>query len=101
MGKDTFLLFFVSGAGTLAAWVAIRLPKLAPRDFRVGTVHLVAAMVVGAGLSPALQAIPGLPATAARFAALFLVALPAITYMLLVGMWLVQLAAANGAPGRR
>jgi hypothetical protein len=67
----------------------------------VGTVHLVAATVVGAGLNPALHAIPGLPSMAAEYVALFFVALPAITYMLLVGMWLVQLAAANGAPGRR
>jgi hypothetical protein len=101
MGKDTFLMFFLTGAGAIAAWVAICLPKLAPRDFRVGTVHLVAATVVGAGLAPALNAIPGLPSWPAELAALFLVALPAITYMLLVGMWLVQLAVANGAPGRR
>jgi hypothetical protein len=34
-------------------------------------------------------------------AALFLVALPAITYMLLVGLWIVRLAAAQAPHARR
>jgi hypothetical protein len=55
--------------------------------------------VVGAVLGPAVRAVPGLPSELSVLAALFLVALPAITYMLLVGMWIVQLAVA-GAPAR-
>jgi hypothetical protein len=56
--------------------------------------------VLGAFLGPLVRAVPGLPAELSLLAALFLVALPAITYMLLVGMWLIQLAVA-GAPARR
>jgi hypothetical protein len=100
MGKETFLLLFVLGSAAIAAWIALRLPRLAPTDFRAGTVHLVATLVVGAVLGPAVRAVPGLPSTPSVMAALFLLALPAITYMLLVGMWLVQLAVA-GAPARR
>jgi hypothetical protein len=100
MGKETFMLLFVLGAGALAVWVALRLPRLAPQSFRAGTVHLVATLVVGAVLGPLLRVVPGLPSELSLLAALFVVALPAITYMLLVGMWLIQLAVA-GAPARR
>jgi hypothetical protein len=100
MGKETFLLLFVLGAGAIAAWIALRLPRLAPTSFRGGTIHLVVTLVVGLVLTPALHAVPGLPSTPSIMAALFLLALPAITYMLLVGMWLIQLAAA-AAPARR
>jgi len=99
MGKETFLLVFVLGAAAIAAWIALRLPRLAPTSFRAGTVHLVVTLVVGAVLGPAVRAVPGLPSELSVLAALFLVALPAITYMLLVGMWIVQLAVA-GAPAR-
>jgi hypothetical protein len=100
MGKETFLLVFLLGAGALAAWVALRLPALAPSSFRSATVHLVATLVVGAVLGPVLHAVPGLPSSLSVMAALFLVALPAITYMLLVGMWIVRLAV-NSAPAAR
>jgi hypothetical protein len=100
MGKETFLLVFVSGSAALAAWVAVCRPKLAPTSFRAGTVHLIAAVVVGGLLGPLVHAVPGLPSRLSVLAALFAVALPAITYMLLVGMWLIQLAVANAAPGR-
>jgi hypothetical protein len=100
MGKETFLLLFVLGAGAIATWIALRLPKLAPTSFRGGTAHLIASLVVGFLLGPALHAVPGLPSTPSVMAALFLLALPTITYMLLVGMWLIQLAAA-AAPARR
>jgi hypothetical protein len=99
MGNEEFLLVFVLGAGVLAGWVVVRLPKLAPTSFRGGTVHLVVTLVVGAVLAPVVEAVPGLPSELSVLAALFLVALPAITYMLLVGMWIVQLAVAS-APAR-
>ena len=100
MGKESFLLLFVLGAGAIAVWIALCLPRLAPTSFRAGTVHLVATLVVGLVLGPAVHAVPGLPSALSILAALFLIALPAITYMLVVGMWLIQLAAAS-APARR
>jgi hypothetical protein len=75
------MLLFVLGSAALAFWVAVCRPKLAPANFRSG--------VVG----PVLHAVPGLPSALSLLVALFAVGLPAITYMLLVGMWLVQLAA--------
>ena len=100
MGRETFLLLFVSGSAALAVWVAMCRPKLAPTSFRAGTVHLVAAVVVAALLGPLEHSVPGLPSRLSVLGALFFVALPAITYMLLVGMWLIQLGVANAAPGR-
>ena len=97
MGKETFLLLFLLGAGLLASWVALRLPRLTPPSFRWAWVHLAAALVLGAVLAPALHAVPGLPSRLSVLAALFVVALPALTYMLLAGMWLVQLAVGETA----
>jgi hypothetical protein len=89
------MLLFVLGSATLAFWVAICWPKLAPVNFRSGGIHLAAALVVGTILGPVLHAVPGLPSALSLFVALFVIALPAITYMLLAGMWLVQLAAGD------
>ena len=92
MGRDTFMLLFVLGSGALALWLAISRPRLAPRSFRSGTIHLAMAVIVGAVLGPVVHAVPGLPSVLSVLVALFAFALPAITYMLLVGLWLVQLA---------
>jgi hypothetical protein len=45
--------------------------------------------------------VQGLPSALSLFVALFAVGLPAITYMLLAGMWLVQLAAGQVSTPRR
>jgi hypothetical protein len=101
MGKETFLLLFLLGSALLAIWIVVRLPWLAPRSFRGAWVHLAAALVVGAVLGPILRAVPGLPSQLSVLASLFGIALPAITYMLLTGMWLVQLAVGASLAHRR
>ena len=95
------MLFFVLGSGVLAIWVSLCRPSLAPQSFRSGGIHLTAAVVVGAVLGPVLHAVPGLPSAASVLIALFVLALPAITYMLLVGLWLVQLAAGQASSAGR
>ena len=85
------MLLFVLGAAVLAVWVAVCLPKLAPSSFRGASLHLGAALLVGALLGPVLHAVPGLPSLASLLVALFAIALPALTYMLVAGMWLIQL----------
>jgi hypothetical protein len=71
-----------------------------PTSARAGSTWL-AALVVGTILGPVLHAVPGLPSALSLFVALFAVGLPAITYMLLAGMWLVQLAAGQVSTPRR
>lgn len=95
------MLLFVLGSAALAFWVAMCRPRLAPAGFRSAGIHLVAALVVGSVLGPVLHAVPGLPSPLSLFFALFAVGLPAITYMLLAGMWLVQLAAGQVSAPRR
>jgi hypothetical protein len=95
------MLLFTLGAAALASWVALRLPKLAPPTFGWAWVHLAAALLVSLVLGPLLHAVPGLPSRISILAALFGVALPALTYMLLTGMWLVQLAVGQTLAPRR
>ena len=101
MSRDTFMLFFVLGSGLLAIWVSLCRPSLAPQSFRSGGIHLAAAVVVGALLGPILHAVPGLPSAVSMLIGLFILALPAITYMLLVGLWLVQLAVGQASSAGR
>ena len=101
MTRETFLLAFVLGAAALAVWVVMRLPGLAPRSLRAATVHMAVAMLLGFVLTPALQLVPGQPARLSVLAALFGVALPALTYMLLAGMCLLQVFAGSPHAPRR
>src|SRR5437870_4140183 len=93
MTRETFLLLFVTGAATLALWAVLRLPRIAPRSLREATVHMVAALLLGFVLGPALRLVPGQPARLSVLAALFGIALPALTYMLLTGFWFLKLMA--------
>jgi hypothetical protein len=101
MTRETFLLLFVLGAAALAVWVAQRLPGLAPRSFRSASAHVAVALVIGSVLGPALRLIPGQPGLPAVLTALFAVALPALSYMLLAGMWLLMFLAGHNPLTRR
>ena len=101
MSRDTFMLLFVLGSGVLAIWVSLCRPSLAPENFRSGGIHLAIALVVGAVLGPVLHAVPGLPSATSVLFGLFVLALPAITYMLLVGLWIVQLAVGHASSAGR
>jgi hypothetical protein len=95
MTREMFLLVFVLGSGALAVWVVFCLPKLAPQSLKAAAGHVVAALAVGYALAPALRMVPGQPARISVLTALFAVALPALTYMLLAGLWLLKLFAGN------
>jgi hypothetical protein len=95
MSRETFLLVFALGAAALALWLAVRLPGLAPRSLRAATAHMAAALLVSFMLTPALRLVPGLPAPRSVLAALFGIALPAVTYMFLSGLWFLKLIAGH------
>ena len=89
------MLLFVVGSGALAVWLAVRVPQIAPHSLRAAGGHVCAALVLGSLLSPALRLVPGQPGTASVLVALFGVALPALTYMLLAGLWLLLVFAGD------
>ena len=101
MGKEAFLLVFVLGAATLALWVAARLPRLAPQSIRAAAVHMILALLLSFAMEPALQLVPGLPARLSVLIALFAIALPAMTYMFLSGVWFLKLMAGHPLARRR
>jgi len=101
MGKEAFLLVFVLGAATLALWVAVRLPRLAPQSIRAAAVHMILALLLSFAMEPALQLVPGLPARLSVLIALFAIALPAMTYMFLSGVWFLKLMAGHPLARRR
>jgi len=88
-------MVFVLGAATLAVWVAVCLPRIAPRSLRVAAAHLGAALLLSFLLAPALGLVPGLPSRLSVLIALFGIALPALIYMLLSGLWLLKLMAGH------
>jgi hypothetical protein len=100
MTKEQFMLLFVVGSGALAVWVALRVPQIAPHSLRSAGVHVGAALLLGCVLSPALKLIPGQPGTTSVLVALFAIALPALTYMLLAGLWLLLVFAGDPYAGR-
>jgi hypothetical protein len=101
MTKEQFMLLFVVGSGSLAVWIALRVPRIAPHSLRSAGVHVCAALLLGCILSPALRLVPGLPGATSVLVALFAVALPALTYMLLAGLWLLLVFAGDPYAGRR
>jgi hypothetical protein len=101
MSKEQFMLLFVVGSGVLAVWIALRVPQIAPHSLRAAGVHVCAALLLGCVLSPALRLIPGQPGTTSVLVALFGIALPALTYMLLAGLWLLLVFAGDPFASRR
>lgn len=95
MGRDTFLLLFFLGTATLAVWVVLCVPRLAPQSIRAAAAHIAVALLIGVVLEPAMRLVPGEPAPLSVLAALFGIALPAMTYMLLSGLWLLKLIAGH------
>lgn len=91
MNTQSFVLALATGCALLALWVEVRFPTLAPgglgRVFlnivaAVLCMHLAGAMVVAAAEHSALPL---------RFAAVFVLALPALTYVFLSSIWVLRL----------
>ena len=95
MSGGAFLLVFALGAAVLAIWICVCLPKLGPANLTRAFGHVVAAMALGALLKPALVGVAASGLPLALFAAVFGVALPALTYMFVAGAWLIRAAAAS------
>lgn len=93
MSNELFVLALASGAGLLAVWAHARFPGLAPERMGKALLHAGIAFVL-------LELSPGLGDTsAAMFAGVFLLILPALVYALLCSIWMLKLAqTALGVP---
>jgi|SRR6266516_4092271 len=91
LSTGLFLVFIGVGAALNAVWFDVRFPTLAPRDLRIGVVHLIASSVLANTAVPfAFDVSRDTP-----FAALvtvFGVAFPVLAYLFLSGFWLLKLA---------
>ena len=89
MSKDIFLLCFLAGSGLLAAWVAVRFPRLGPASLTWAVFHIGLTFGVGLLLGPAMAFVA---ASGFVLVAVFAVGLPAVTYMFLAGIWVLRIA---------
>jgi hypothetical protein len=91
MSIPLFLVFMGIGAASVAIWLDLRFPSLAPTDMRGTFLHMVASMMATQTIVPAVFAATGdsmLGALGAVFGAGF----PALVYLFLVGFWMIKLA---------
>jgi hypothetical protein len=86
MSVEAFMLALTTGAALLALWLTVRLPRLSPQRAR-GLTAALAGVVVAFAAAPWLVHAVGRPLGA--FAAIFIVVLPALTYVFLVALWLL------------
>jgi hypothetical protein len=91
MSKDAFLFCLVVGAALLAMWVACRFPKFGPSNLVAASMHVAVTFCVGFALAPTM----GLAAGRGVLLAVFGIALPALIYMFLAGIWLMRAAQAS------
>jgi hypothetical protein len=99
MTAHTFTQLFLLGAGALALWVYVRWPRLTPGTWRTVLLHAAAACFIAPLCSEAVRFLSSYESLPMSLVAVFAVALPMLTYMLLVALWLLaRLQAAM--PGR-
>ena len=95
MSNSMFVLALAAGAGLLAVWIHARFPGLAPERMGKTVIHTGIAFVL-------LKLTPGLGETVvAKFAGVFLVVLPALTYALLCAIWMLRHAQSAMGLGSR
>ena len=75
---------FVVGAGLLALWIDVRLPKLAPESFSKRFIAAICAMVV-LQLAPVFNG-----STSAIYTTLFAIVLPLLVTSLLAAVWVLR-----------
>lgn len=98
--ETLFLLSFAAGAFALAVWVDVRFPRLGPATWWRLAAHVAAGtilcnLVLGYAMAPFVGSQLG------RLAAVFVIALPVLTYAMIGGVWTLRITrAAMGGPAR-
>ncbi len=90
MSPMIFGTAFAIGAGGIALWTDVRIPKLKPEEMRGIVMHTMAAFVVLHIVAGAVGPIAASGPVGAM-AAVLAVGLPAVVYAFLVGIWAIRL----------
>jgi hypothetical protein len=84
---------FLLGAGSLALWAYVRWPRLMPSRLTRILVHVVVAILASHLGRQAIDLLASLNSVGFSLAAVFGIALPLLTYNLLVALWVLALLA--------
>ena len=93
MSTALYEIFFLFGASLLALWIDARFPALAPREIARAMIHVGAALALG--YFAASTAINVVAASASPLAAVFGIALPCLTYLMLSSVWFIKVVQAT------
>jgi len=91
MSTHGFIPALAIGGALLALWVEVRFPKLAPSGLGHVFLNIVAAVLCMRIAGELVVLAADQPALYFRFAAVFLLALPALTYVFLSSIWVLRL----------
>lgn len=88
MNSQTFGLVFLLGAGAIAVWVDVRFPRLAPSDLRRAMIRSGIAVAASRFLFPPIWA--AVLGHGPVLVALFAIAFPCLTLLLLSTIWSIR-----------
>ena len=94
MSPSVYGIVFLLGAGALAVWSYVRWPGLMPSRLTRILVHVVVAILASHLGRQAIDVLASLNSVGYSLAAVFGIALPLLTYNLLVALWVLALLAA-------
>jgi hypothetical protein len=94
VSASAYAIVFLLGAGSLAIWSYLRWPGLMPSRLTRVLVHIVIAILASHLGRYAIELLGSLDSVGFSLAAVFGIALPLLTYNLLVALWVLALLAA-------
>jgi hypothetical protein len=94
VSPSVYGIVFLLGAGALAVWSYVRWPGLMPSKLTRILVHVVVAILASHLGRQAIDVLASLNSVGYSLAAVFGIALPLLTYNLLVALWVLALLAA-------
>ena len=92
MSPSAFVIVLLLGATVLACWTYVRFPRLAPKTAAASLVHLLLSGVAAQLALPTGLGVLGPVDSRTTALVLVALALPALTYLMLASIWLLQLA---------
>jgi hypothetical protein len=93
MSPSVYGMVFLLGAGSLALWSYLRWPALMPSRLTRILVHIALAILASHLGREAIELLASLNSIGFSLAAVFGIALPLLTYNLLVALWVLALLA--------